>query len=322
MKFSIVITTHNRLDLLKRAISSALAQTIVCEVVVADDCSTDGTAAYVRELTASLPEEERSRLIYCCTATNSGHSAVMNLGVEAAQGEWIKPLDDDDYLAPNCIKTMADILSLRSEAVICSCQAAQVDTNEVELSRTRQSGPGRAFYIPQADVHYGMLLERIPFGTPVQVMFRRDAFLRSGGWDLSLSTLCDDIDSWIKITQFGDAVFINECLAYRTVWEGAQNKKFSLQKRLETNILMKQRLYALIPEQHRAGLPSLSTLQDYLKLHWGVVAFKQKQVAIALQLAFPAVLSPAAWKLLFSAISARKQSEERLDIRKLVLVEL
>jgi glycosyltransferase involved in cell wall biosynthesis len=320
MKFSIVITTYNRLALLKRAISSALAQTIDCEVVVADDCSTDGTAAYVQELIASLPEEKRSQVIYCCTTTNAGHSAVVNIGVDAAQGEWIKPLDDDDYLAPNYIEIMADILSLRSEAVICSCQAAQVDANGVELSRTRKPGPGRAFYIPQADVHYGMLLERIPFGTPVQVMFRRDAFLKSGGWDLSLS-LCDDIDSWIKITQFGDAVFVNECLAYRTLWEGSENKKFSLQKRLEVNILMKQKLYVLIPEQHRAGLPSLSTMQDYLKLHWGVVALKQKQVAIALQLAFPAALSPAAWQLLFSATSARKQTEETLDIRKLVLAE-
>ena len=43
MKFSVVITTYNRLDLLKRAINSALNQTLKCEVVVADDCSSDGT---------------------------------------------------------------------------------------------------------------------------------------------------------------------------------------------------------------------------------------------------------------------------------------
>ncbi|NEP80847.1 MAG: glycosyltransferase family 2 protein, partial [Okeania sp. SIO3B3] len=30
MKFSIVITTYNRLDLLKRAINSALEQTVEC----------------------------------------------------------------------------------------------------------------------------------------------------------------------------------------------------------------------------------------------------------------------------------------------------
>ncbi|MGL4501076.1 MAG: glycosyltransferase family 2 protein, partial [Planktothrix sp.] len=35
MKFSIVITTYNRIALLKRAIDSALKQTIPCEVVIA-----------------------------------------------------------------------------------------------------------------------------------------------------------------------------------------------------------------------------------------------------------------------------------------------
>jgi glycosyltransferase involved in cell wall biosynthesis len=320
MRFSIVITTHNRLALLKRAIRSALAQTIPCEVVIADDCSTDGTEAYVHSLSESLPEDIRERIVYCRTATNLGHSGAMNLGVAAAQGEWIKPLDDDDYLAPNCIEAMAQVLNLRHQAVICSCQAAQVDANEVEVSRTRQVGPGRAFYIPQEDIHYGMLLERVPFGTPVQVMFRRDAFLESGGWDTEFD-VGDDIDSWVRIAQFGDAVFLNQCLAYRTLWEGSQNQQSSIEKRLNTNILIKQKIYLLIPEKYQAALPKLSDLQNYLRLHWSAVALKQKKIVIALKLAFPAILSPAAWKLLLAAVAARKQPVETLAIRKLVLVE-
>jgi glycosyltransferase involved in cell wall biosynthesis len=320
MKVSIVVTTHNRLALLKRSIESALAQTLPCEVVVADDCSTDGTEAYMRSLSESLPAGVRERLIYCRTETNGGHSAAMNAGVAAAQGEWIKPLDDDDYLAPNCIESIVQVLALRQQAVICSCQAAQVNFDGTEVSRTRQIGPGRAFYIPQEDIHYGMLLERIPFGTPVQVMFRRDAFLRSGGWDCNL-TVCDDIDSWLRIAQFGDAVFLNECLAYRTLWDGSQNQKFSLQQRLDANILIKQKIYDLVPEKYRAALPPLSALQNYLKLHWSAVALKQKQVATALKLAVPAVFSPGAWKLFREAIVSRQQETPTPEIRKLVLVE-
>lgn len=54
MKFSVVISTYNRLNLLKRAINSALNQTIPCEVVVADDCSADETEAYVKSLGNSV----------------------------------------------------------------------------------------------------------------------------------------------------------------------------------------------------------------------------------------------------------------------------
>lgn len=297
MKFSIVITTYNRLSLLKRAIDTALAQTVPCEVVVADDCSSDGTEAYIHSL--------GDRVIYHRNSSNLGHSATMNAGVQMATGDWIKPVDDDDYLALNCIGEMARAITLCPQAVICSCQAAQVDPNGVELSRTRQCGPGKAFYIPQEDIHYGMLLELVPFGTPIQVAFSRDAFLKSEGWDSNLDTNYDDIDSWVRIAQFGDAVFINQCLAYRTIWIGAYNQKFSVQQRLDTNILVKHKIYDLVHEQHRAQIPDLEHIQAYLKLHWSLVALKQGKIFCALKISLPVVFSPIAWNLLGQATLER-----------------
>jgi glycosyltransferase involved in cell wall biosynthesis len=298
MKFSIVITTYNRLSLLKRAIATSLAQTLPCEVIVADDCSSDGTQAYVSGLVAALRAKGDERLVYHRNQVNLGHSATMNAGVQLAKGEWIKPVDDDDYLAPNFLEEMNRAIALCPKAVIASCQAAQVDVNEVELYRTRQIGPGKAFYIPQEDLHFGMLLELIPFGTPIQVVFARWAFLKSGGWDSRLDANFDDIDSWIKIAQFGDAVFVNQCLAYRTIWPGAYNQKFPLKTRLDTNILMKEKIYALVSETHRFETPPIKNIQAYLKLHWSLVALKQGKIFSAIKMAFPSVFSPSAWKLL------------------------
>jgi glycosyltransferase involved in cell wall biosynthesis len=75
MKFSIVITTYNRLNLLKRAIDSALAQTLPCEVVVVDDCSSDSTQAYVQERCEALASMGEKRLIYHRNLENIGHSS-------------------------------------------------------------------------------------------------------------------------------------------------------------------------------------------------------------------------------------------------------
>ncbi|MBD2123054.1 glycosyltransferase family 2 protein [Trichocoleus sp. FACHB-262] len=310
MRFSIVITTYNRLSLLKRAIASALDQTVSCEVVVVDNCSSDGTEAYVRSL--------GNQVVYHRNSANLGHSGAVNTGVKVAKGTWIKPVDDDDYLAPNCIEEMAKAIALRPEAAICSCQAAQVDDNGVELSRTRQVGPGQAFYIPQEDVHYGMLLEQVPFGTPIQVAFRRDAFLESGGWDTSL-TSCDDIDSWIRIAKYGDAIFINQCLTYRTVWPGGYDQKIALETRMNTNILMKERIHALVNEKYRSAIPAIQDIRHYLCLHWGLVALKQKKIVSGLQMVLPATASPAAWKLL---LGARKGHQPNPTVRKLVLLDV
>ncbi len=295
MKFSIIITTYNRLPLLKRAIEKSLAQTIPCEVIVVDDCSEDGTQDYV---TTFIKKTGNKSLVYHRNQVNLGHSQSVNVGVKIATGEWLKFLDDDDYLAPNCIEEITQVVSLHPQGVICSVQAAQVDENEVEITRTRQITAGKAFYIPQEDIHYGMLLEMVPFGTPVQVACRRDAFLKSGGWDSGLDANFDDIDSWIKIAQFGDAIFINECLAYRTIWSGAFNQKFSLEKRLETNLLIKRSIHGLIHPKHRHTTPSIETIARYLKLHWSLVALKQTKFSTAFQLMFPNVFFWPAWQVI------------------------
>ncbi|BAZ01694.1 glycosyl transferase family protein [Tolypothrix tenuis PCC 7101] len=313
MKFSVVISTYNRLDLLKRAINSALNQTIPCEVVVADDCSADETEVYVKSLGNSV--------IYHRNEVNKGHAATVNAGVTKASGDWIKFLDDDDYLAPNCIEEMAKAISLHSSAVICSCIGSQVDSNEQELSRTPKVGPGLAFYIPQADIHYGMLLELVPFGTPVQVACCRDTFLKTGGWNPQLDANCDDIDSWISIAQFGDAIFLNQCLAYRTIWTGAYNQKFSLLKRLDTNILMKEKIYALVDHKHSSYLPSLKNTRNYVKLHWLLVALKRRQLTELLKMIDGGILSPIAWWVLVTATLSRRLNYRNSHLNKFVLID-
>ncbi len=306
-KFSIVITTYNRLSLLRRAVESALAQTWPCEVVVADNGSDDGTEEYIRSL--------GSRVIYHRNSANLGHSGAVNAGVSVAKGEWIKPVDDDDYLAPNCIEEMARAIAQRPQAVLCSCQAIQVDRNGAEVTRTQPCGAGKAFYIPQEDIHYGMLLEMVPFGTPIQVAFRKDAFLASGGWDLALN-VCDDIDSWIKIAKYGDAIFLNQYLAYRTLWTGGNNQKSSFQERLEVNMQMKENIYKLVDQKYRASLPALQDINAFLKLHWSLVGLRQGQFLTAWEIAYPAVFSVSAWKLLFASVYSRRIARKTNWIRQ------
>lgn len=309
ISFSIVITTYNRVELLKRAIATALDQTVPCEVIVVDNASTDGTQAYVKNL--------GDQVIYHRNPTNTNHSGAVNAGVDLATGTWIKLVDDDDYLAPTCIETMGNAIRQRPEAVICSCQAAQVNGDGQEVSRTPITGPGQVFYIPQADIHYGMFLEVVPFGTPIQVAVRRDALIKSGGWDLTMTGF-DDIDSWIRVADYGDALFINQCLTYRTVWPGGYDQKITLRRRLDTNILIKQRIYKHVSPKHQDKLPTLNAIRQYLSLHWMLVALKQKQLSSALSFGLPAIFSPQAWQLLQQAVSFRQQKATP-PVAKLVL---
>ncbi|MBW4520566.1 MAG: glycosyltransferase [Scytolyngbya sp. HA4215-MV1] len=305
MKFSLVITTYNRLPQLQRAIASALSQTLPCEIIIADDGSSDGTEAYIHNLLEQLHQAGDYRLIYHRNLVNQGHSAAVNAGTQFATGEWIKTLDDDDYLEPDCIEKISQATSHYPQAVICSCQAAQVNVEGKELGRTCCFGAESVICVPQKEIHYGMLLEQLPFGTSSQVAFRKDAFVKAGGWDTQL-TNCDEIDFWIRVAEFGDAVLINECLVNRTIWQGGHDYRIPLQKRLTTNIQMKQKIYDRVSPLYRSQLPQFTDIQAYMCLHWSFVAFKKSAPFTALKFLFPAFFYVNAWKLLLNSMKQRQ----------------
>jgi glycosyltransferase involved in cell wall biosynthesis len=99
---SIVIATHQRLGLLRQALDSALAQRDVdAEVVVVENGSTDGTAAYLRAL-----GDPRVRAII--SPEPLGATGARNAGLEAATGAWVGFLDDDDLWAPDKLRAQLD----------------------------------------------------------------------------------------------------------------------------------------------------------------------------------------------------------------------
>ena len=298
IKFTVVITTYNRLEWLKRAIESALSQSVPCEVVVVDDASDDGTADYLKSLGNSI--------VSVLHPSNLGHSKSINDGVQAAQGEWIKLLDDDDYLAPNCIEQLATELAQFPGAVICSCQATYVDANNQEIRQTHPLNSQKSCLIPQEDIHYNMLIEQLAFGTPVQVSVQKEAFMKSGGWDSAFDGNFDDIEFWTRITEYGDALFVNQCLVYRTIWSGNCSGQLPLQKRLDANILIKQRLYERVHPKYQERIPKSQDVYTFLKLYWGLIGLKNQRVSEGFKLLSSSLLYPASWFSLTRVLYSKK----------------
>lgn len=97
---SFVIAAYNAEDTLERAIDSALGQGgVSMEIIVVDDCSTDGTGALVRNHC-----DPRVRLV--TMPRNSGPAAARNAGFATARGRWIAVLDSDDALRPDRMARM------------------------------------------------------------------------------------------------------------------------------------------------------------------------------------------------------------------------
>ena len=94
---TVIIAAYNCETFLDRALASVARQSLApTEILVIDDCSTDGT----REVAAAAAMmDPRIRMI--ALPSNQGPSAARNAGIEAAQGSWIAVLDADDAFAPD-----------------------------------------------------------------------------------------------------------------------------------------------------------------------------------------------------------------------------
>lgn len=111
---SIIIPVYNAAGTVQRAIRSVLAQTDEdWQLIVVDDCSSDGTLQQVRMLTQHDP-----RFVVLQQAENSGPSAARNRGLDHAHGDFICFLDSDDELLPDALADLHGGLLNDSDIVV------------------------------------------------------------------------------------------------------------------------------------------------------------------------------------------------------------
>jgi glycosyltransferase involved in cell wall biosynthesis len=96
-KVSVLVLTYNHAPFLRQTLDGALNQrtTFDYEVVVGDDCSTDGTQDIIREYQQRYPD----RVVPVLHPKNLGGYGKNNTlkTLESCRGQYIAPLDGDDY---------------------------------------------------------------------------------------------------------------------------------------------------------------------------------------------------------------------------------
>lgn len=94
---TIFMPTHNRLELLQRAVNSVFAQTFQnFELIIVDDASTDTTHEYLQALAKKEP-----RVIFLRNEFAQGACVARNKAIQQAKGKFITGLDDDDEFLPH-----------------------------------------------------------------------------------------------------------------------------------------------------------------------------------------------------------------------------
>ena len=134
------IPTHNRADLLERALCSVLAQSFAdFEIIVADDASSDDTSERMRKF-------DDPRIVYLHSEVNLGIAPNTNRCLEHATGELLLILNDDDELEPQALEKLSRPFQqptggIDPETVAISWCPCSVQTADRQIKWVTGKGP-------------------------------------------------------------------------------------------------------------------------------------------------------------------------------------
>lgn len=199
-----VVPTYNSRATLGRAVDSLLRQTLPTDVVVVDDCSTDGSAEWVEKTYASAP------VVLVRVKQNSGPAIARNVGIDWARTkryEFVCFLDADDEVAPTKVEKQVAALDLAPGAGWVYCD---VMIHDAQLRRSQLASDkyGYALRALTGDLHGQLSAGNfIPVHAPLLRLAAAE------GLTFPVGAVTEDWDFWVNLSARSTAVYVDEVLA-------------------------------------------------------------------------------------------------------------
>ena len=191
-KVSICIPNFNGAGYIREAIDSVLQQEYQdFEIVIVDNCSTDQTAAVVKEFSSRY-----ENIRFFGNEENIGLAGNLNKCLEHARGEYIKYLCVDDLLLPGCLEQMAAVLDEHSTVTLVCGGRLSIDEAGRVFGLRRYSS--RKEVIPGNKVITRCLFGGNFIGEPTAVMFRKSDMLARFRDDLPQLM---DMEMWFRLLE-------------------------------------------------------------------------------------------------------------------------
>src|SRR5690348_14726896 len=130
---SIIIVNYNTLGLLRDCLNSVMrSEGRICEVIVVDNASADGSVAMV--------EGEFPSVRLLCNQQNLGFAKANNQGIKLAKGRYLLLLNSDTIVRAGALEAMSEFLDSTAEAGGVSCKLLNAD-GTIQASISNSPGP-------------------------------------------------------------------------------------------------------------------------------------------------------------------------------------
>jgi glycosyltransferase involved in cell wall biosynthesis len=152
---SVILLTYNQEAFVAEALRSWLAQDLPgCELVLADDASTDRTREIIDAELAAHPAAQ-VRVIHCHRPSNGGVLANINAAMAACTGDIIVAAAGDDVSEPSRLRAAAEIFAADPtvQAVVTNCQKIDADGRSLGHPSLRHKSGRYAYDLDSRDIY-------------------------------------------------------------------------------------------------------------------------------------------------------------------------
>lgn len=174
-------------------VESIRAQTLTdFELVAVNDGSEDGSDAIVRQFAVRDPR------IHLLDPGKIGLVKALNLGVTESRAPLIARMDADDVMHPERLQAQDEFMREHPEITVAGCQVEPFPGHEIRAGYREYIRWQNECVTPD-EIANNRYVES-PLAHP-SVMFRRDAFLRLGGY--TDGPLPEDYELWLRMAANG-----------------------------------------------------------------------------------------------------------------------
>ncbi len=123
MKLSIIIPIYNVSQYIDVCLRSLYEQTLQdIEIILVDDHGQDDS---ITKAQAFITQQQATNIRILTTPENAGPGIARNVGIQAAQGEYIGFIDSDDFILPTMFEKLIAEAD-KQKADLCYCQIKRV----------------------------------------------------------------------------------------------------------------------------------------------------------------------------------------------------
>jgi glycosyltransferase involved in cell wall biosynthesis len=198
-QITVCLLTYNHVDLIPSTLSSILDQTVSgYEVLVSDDCSTDGTWERILSLAADDPRIRPIR-----TPRNLGMPGNANFAVAQSRRPYIALLHHDDLYRKDLLEKWAAVLQQYPDVAFVFNPYAVSESDFIhEYAMPGSSIDGKWLLHKHLFAQWGCIVR----GT---AMIRREAWEEVGGMREEFELLAD-VDLWVRLAMRWRVGYVHE----------------------------------------------------------------------------------------------------------------